>query len=70
MATNAEFFFSQKLIANRIKKDYRTSANTSIIYTELYMRDVNCLDCYSKIPLYVIDRQVTESRFWRDPSKW
>jgi hypothetical protein len=70
MVTNAEFVFSQQLIANKIKKDYKTSANQNIIYTELYIQDVICFDYCNKIPLYVTDRQVTESKLWRDPSKW
>jgi hypothetical protein len=70
MATDTEFFFTQKLIANRITKGYKTSLNQNLIYTELYTGDIDCFNSYGKFPLYITDRQVTESMFWRDPKKW
>jgi hypothetical protein len=63
-----ELIFDDKIIHNKIKKDYIIVENRVFIHTELNMRSKLCYNNSSKQELYTLRSITTESQFWRDSS--
>jgi hypothetical protein len=64
-----EFIFD-KIIRNKIKKDYTLVQNENLVYTSLDIKHRVCYDSFGKEELYINTRIITESRFWKDTSIW